>query len=280
MGNQKQKWTSEEEDALLSGVAKHGPGKWKNILKDPEFAAFLTHRSNIDLKDKWRNLSVSTSALGSKEKIRAPKVKLLAAPPVVGTQNSTPAAPLQHNASSDDVVDDTPQSGQDVKKENAPRYNAMIFEALTTIKDTNGSDANAIFSFIEQRNEVPPNFRRLLSSRLRRLVGQGKLEKVQNCYKIKKDTLLGTRTPAPKQKDVRPRQSPTSGLLTSNVTVKDAANTAACRVADAEYKSYLAADAVRDAERTSKLSEDTHSMLQLLNKIWERCSRGEVVLLA
>lgn len=50
MGNQKQKWKAEEEEALLAGVAKHGPGKWKNILKDPEFAPFLTHRSNIDLK--------------------------------------------------------------------------------------------------------------------------------------------------------------------------------------------------------------------------------------
>ena len=50
MGYQKQKWTAEEEEALLGGVAKHGPGKWKNILKDPDFAAFLTHRSNIDLK--------------------------------------------------------------------------------------------------------------------------------------------------------------------------------------------------------------------------------------
>lgn len=50
MGNQKQKWTAEEEEALLAGITKHGPGKWKNILKDPEFAPFLTHRSNIDLK--------------------------------------------------------------------------------------------------------------------------------------------------------------------------------------------------------------------------------------
>lgn len=50
MGNQKQKWTQEEEDALLKGVAKHGPGKWKNILKDPDFAPSLVHRSNIDLK--------------------------------------------------------------------------------------------------------------------------------------------------------------------------------------------------------------------------------------
>lgn len=50
MGNQKQKWTAEEEEALLAGVGKHGPGKWKNILKDPEFAPSLVHRSNIDLK--------------------------------------------------------------------------------------------------------------------------------------------------------------------------------------------------------------------------------------
>lgn len=50
MGNQKQKWTAEEEEGLLAGVAKHGPGKWKNILKDPEFSSVLIHRSNIDLK--------------------------------------------------------------------------------------------------------------------------------------------------------------------------------------------------------------------------------------
>ena len=50
MGNQKQKWTQDEEDALIAGVEKHGPGKWKNILKDPQFAPFLTSHSNIDLK--------------------------------------------------------------------------------------------------------------------------------------------------------------------------------------------------------------------------------------
>ncbi|KAK6227960.1 hypothetical protein SCA6_000300 [Theobroma cacao] len=64
MGNQKQKWTAEEEEALLAGVAKHGPGKWKNVLKYPDFAPHLTRRSNIALKDKWRNLSVSTSGQG------------------------------------------------------------------------------------------------------------------------------------------------------------------------------------------------------------------------
>lgn len=50
MGNPKQKWTAEEEEALRAGVAKHGTGKWKNIQKDPEFNHHLYTRSNIDLK--------------------------------------------------------------------------------------------------------------------------------------------------------------------------------------------------------------------------------------
>lgn len=50
MGNPKQKWTSEEEEALRAGVAKHGAGKWKNIQRDPEFNHLLHSRSNIDLK--------------------------------------------------------------------------------------------------------------------------------------------------------------------------------------------------------------------------------------
>lgn len=50
MGNQKLKWTSEEEEALKAGVAKYGAGKWKNILVDSEFKHKLSNRSNVDLK--------------------------------------------------------------------------------------------------------------------------------------------------------------------------------------------------------------------------------------
>ncbi|KAK6268225.1 hypothetical protein QUC31_012385 [Theobroma cacao] len=275
MGNQKQKWTAEEEEALLAGVAKHGPGKWKNILKDPDFAPYLTHRSNIDLKDKWRNLSVSTSAQGSRDKSRAPKVKAIVAS-LPNTPSSAPAASRAHIVTTDAVVGDASNSSLDGK--NAPRYNTMIFEALSTIKDTNGSDVSAIVSYIEQRHEVPPNFRRLLSSRLRRLVSQGKLEKIQNCYKIRKDILMGTKTPTPKQKDIRLRQN--SGVVSSGETMEEAAITAAYKVAEAENKSFLAAEAVKEAERVSKMAEDTDSMLQLVKEIYEQCSRGEIVLLA
>lgn len=50
MGNQKLKWTAEEEEALTAGVVKYGAGKWKNILVDSEFKQKLANRSNVDLK--------------------------------------------------------------------------------------------------------------------------------------------------------------------------------------------------------------------------------------
>ncbi|EHA8586909.1 putative Single myb histone 2 [Cocos nucifera] len=70
MGAPKQKWTAEEEAALKAGVVKHGAGKWRTILKDPEFSGILCMRSNVDLKDKWRNISVTASGWGSREKAR------------------------------------------------------------------------------------------------------------------------------------------------------------------------------------------------------------------
>lgn len=52
MGAPKQKWTPEEEAALKAGVLRHGQGKWRTILKDPEFSGVLYLRSNVDLKVK------------------------------------------------------------------------------------------------------------------------------------------------------------------------------------------------------------------------------------
>ncbi|WVZ24429.1 hypothetical protein V8G54_002973 [Vigna mungo] len=262
MGNQKQKWTQDEEDALIAGVEKHGPGKWKNILKDPQFAPFLTSRSNIDLKDKWRNLSVSNCSQGSKDKPRVPKLKA-PPPPSTAATSSTATAPQNappalQNARTEVAALDSSPNDQDVK--NPPRYNAMVFEALSALKDNNGSDLNAIVSFIE----------------------------VQNCYKIKKDVASGAKSPPPKPKDVRPRQlqpqperqSPASVITASNETIKEAADTAAYRVADAESKSYLAAEAVKEAEKISLLVEHSDSMLQLAKDIYEQCSRGEIIILA
>ncbi|QDZ25961.1 hypothetical protein A3770_20p84790 [Chloropicon primus] len=65
MGAPKVRWTEEEEMALRQGVEKHGTGRWKYIKTDPDFEMVLSKRSNVDLKDKWRNILV---ARGDKEK--------------------------------------------------------------------------------------------------------------------------------------------------------------------------------------------------------------------
>ncbi|KAK9149099.1 hypothetical protein Scep_007856 [Stephania cephalantha] len=233
MGAPKQKWTSEEEEALIAGVAKHGTGKWKNIQKDPEFGHCLAARSNIDLKDKWRNMSVSAGGSGSRDKVRAPKLKALPAP-----SPSTAQFPaLVPVVVSPEACGTTSKIAADGK--NASRYNAMIFEALSTLKDPNGSDIGAIIGFIE----------------------------IQNCYKIKKDTSFGTKTPTPKQKEVRPKQ-PQNSLVDA---MEEAAATAAYKIADAENKAFLAAETVKDSERVAKMAVDSDSILRLFKEVLERC---------
>ena len=49
----KRPWTSEEEDNLSEGVRLYGVGNWATILAEFEFDA----RTNVDLKDKWRNMN-------------------------------------------------------------------------------------------------------------------------------------------------------------------------------------------------------------------------------
>lgn len=47
------KWTEEETDCLVKGVAIYGMGRWKNILDHPEFH-FHSCRTHVDLKDRFR----------------------------------------------------------------------------------------------------------------------------------------------------------------------------------------------------------------------------------
>jgi len=52
-GNSKRmRWTQEEESYLVDGVKKFGKSKWKFILSSYTFR----NRTNVNLKDKWRNL--------------------------------------------------------------------------------------------------------------------------------------------------------------------------------------------------------------------------------
>ncbi|KAF4357105.1 hypothetical protein F8388_002310 [Cannabis sativa] len=294
MGNPKQKWTSEEEEALRAGVAKHGTGKWKDIQRDPEFNPYLVNRSNIDLKDKWRNMSCSANGQGPREKSRTVKAKANSDAPAsqVSTPQTAVPAPAARDSAAVPSTDDSSKALPDGKNSSIDYagyfsgnfveyemvwYNTMIFEALSTLKEPNGSDTSAIVSYIEQRHEVPQNFRRLLSTRLRRLVSQDKLEKVQNCYKVKSnvDASFGTKTPALKAEN-QPRPLQTTVYRTTTDVVDEAGN-AAYKIAEAENKSFVAAEAVKEADRISEMAEDTESLLQLAKEIFEKCSQGECV---
>lgn len=46
------RWTEGETEQLMQGVRKHGIGKWKQILADPDLK--FDRRSSVDLKDRFR----------------------------------------------------------------------------------------------------------------------------------------------------------------------------------------------------------------------------------
>jgi hypothetical protein len=49
---QKRYFTAEEVEYLYEGIARFGLGNWSQILRNFNF----THRTSVDLKDKWRNI--------------------------------------------------------------------------------------------------------------------------------------------------------------------------------------------------------------------------------
>ncbi|GFQ04747.1 telomere repeat-binding factor 4 [Phtheirospermum japonicum] len=237
MGNRKQKWTEEEEEALKVGVAKHGAGKWKIILVDSELAPKFMNRSNVDLKDKWRNMCVSQGQ-GGRDNSTTPKaIECVSSAVAPNIQNNSPVFSSREKAN-----DHPPRSPQNMK--NVPKYNAMIFDALSSLKDPNGSDIGAIADFIE----------------------------VQHCYKIK-DVALATKTPSPKQKDVRPKPLQQSSLTISREmkAVEDAAKTAARWIAEAENKAFVMSAAVKESERVSQIADDADAMLTLAQELYVKC---------
>ncbi|CAO2166112.1 unnamed protein product [Urochloa humidicola] len=252
MGAPKQKWTQDEENALRRGVKKHGAGKWRTIQKDPEFSPILSSRSNIDLKDKWRNLSFSASGLGSRDKMRVPKITGSSSTAASTSQALVlPVAKKVAEALPD--AEKKPQEGK-----TPPKYGAMIMEALSELNEPNGSEISAIFGVIEVDNK------------LYRLPGTS-----------------ATRTPvpiiasAPKQKDPsKPSKVPKNqGLFATSSPALEAAMAAAAKVADAEAKAHDAHDQMMEAERILKMAEKTDTLLTIAAEIYDRCSRGEITTL-
>ncbi|XP_030522781.1 telomere repeat-binding factor 1 [Rhodamnia argentea] len=186
MGAPKQKWTGEEESALKAGVIKHGAGKWRTILKDPEFSGVLYLRSNVDLKDKWRNMSVMANGWGARDKAKLTVKRVNHVP----RQEESSAAARNAVQSDEEMVDikDISVSGDalhiDGPKRSIVRLDNLIIDAINSLKEPGGSNKTTIATFIEDQYWAPPNFKRLLSAKLKYLMSIGKLIKVKRKYRI------------------------------------------------------------------------------------------------
>ncbi|KAI4327340.1 hypothetical protein L6164_019813 [Bauhinia variegata] len=274
MGAPKQKWTAEEEAALKAGVVKHGAGKWRTILTDPEFSSILRMRSNVDLKDKWRNINV-TAIWGSRQKAKLALKRNLPTPKNDNNQMALSIVVQGDNDGPDNkpltVSGGTLQPAN--SKESISRLDNLILEAIINLKEPKGSDRAAIAAFIEGQYLSPPNLRKLLSTRLKHMVATGKLIKVKHKYRIaQSSTFSEKRRCSPLLLlEGRSKNSPKADKTDVNLlskseidaelskmkdmTAQEAAAAAAKAIAEAEVAIAEAEAAAREAEAAEAEAE-------------------------
>ncbi|KAJ0241984.1 Telomere repeat-binding factor 2 [Hirschfeldia incana] len=269
MGAPKQKWTPEEEAALKAGVLKHGTGKWRTILSDPQFSSVLKSRSNVDLKDKWRNISV-TALWGSRKKAKLALKRNLSAPKQDDNNNTTSLSivPL---ANGDGRTNPTSPRGfgagspqqTHASKRAITSLDRIILEAITNLKEPRGSDRTSIFMYIEENFKTPSNMKRNVAVRLKHLSSNGPLVKIKHKYRFSTDfTRVGARQKSPqlllegnnKQDSLEPGADGELFMI-KGMTAQDAAEAAARAVAEAEFAITEAEEAAKDAERAEAEAE-------------------------
>lgn len=278
----KQKWTPEEEAALRAGVEKYGAGKWRAIQKDANYGACLISRSNVDLKDKWRNMSVSANGLGSREKaarILAAKMKQ------VGT------GPAQAGMATELTVVDAvsvPHAAKE-KKLLGARFDYLISEAISNLQETNGGSKGQIASYLESHYPVPSNFRRLLAAKLKLLTQQGKLTKMRRHYRMGRDFVLLEEIPeqqgfqksaAVKSKALEHSECQSREEIALNfksLAANEAALVAAQAVADAEVAAAAAEQAAMMAEMAKAEWEAAETAAEMAAALAAGCSTMSVI---
>lgn len=300
MGAPKQKWTQEEEAALKAGVVKHGAGKWRTILKDPEFSDVLYLRSNVDLKDKWRNMSVMANGWGSREKARLALKRMQVTP----KQDENPMALSTVVHSDEEIVDAKPIAVSNdtlqltSSKRSFIRLDNLVMEAITSLKEPAGSNKTAIASFIEEQYWAPSNFKKLLSAKLKFLTANGKLMKVKRKYRIAPTTstsdrrrnssmlLLEERPRVPRKVDLDEIHVPTKAEIDlelakmRTMTAQEAAVAAARAVAEAEAAIAEAEEAAREAEAAEADAEEAQAFAEAAMKTLKGRTNPKLVIRA
>ncbi|KAI4295776.1 hypothetical protein L6164_035786 [Bauhinia variegata] len=287
MGAPKQKWTPEEEAALKAGVVKHGAGKWRTILKDPEFSSVLYLRSNVDLKDKWRNLSVMANGWSSRDKSRLAVRRVHQVPKL--DENSMALATVP---SDEEITEVQPlQVARDLvqlpgPKRSIVRLDNLIMEAITSLKEPGGSNKTTIAAYIEDQYWAPSDFKRLLSAKLKFLTASGKLIKVKRKYRIAPTPIYPDRRRHPpmllldgRQRASMKFEKEETDIVTitkaqidlelakmRSMTPQEAAIVAARAVAEAEAAMAEAEDAAREAEAAEADAEAAQAFADAASK--------------
>lgn len=297
MAKQKQRWSIEEEEALSAGVERYGHGKWKHILSDPQFASTLVLRSNIDLKDKWRNMSVSGNGSSAKDRTRSlMKEGVSANRSLNSPEPLTAVVPFEFGATAE------PSRGSQYTEASID-YKALILEALSSIEDPNGPDINAILNFIEDKYELPENFGTSVTTKLRRLVLTGVIRKVNKRYKLKRSSSGAGRQPklvipitavpcnaaGTQPEDIIPnhfekrkeeQKAPEKSVrAVPRETLEDAARVAAHAVAVAERVNDRTIRACEKVKTLSKILDEGSVMLALAKELHTICSKKKMVAL-
>ncbi|KAI8534800.1 hypothetical protein RHMOL_Rhmol10G0125100 [Rhododendron molle] len=290
MGAPKLKWTSEEEAALKAGVAKHGPGKWSAILKDPEFRSVLHSRSNVDLKDKWRNVNVAANGWGSRTRTR---VSSKSHRPVVKRDDEKAVSTVVESDA--EVVDVKPLDVLSGIQENGcakkpiSSLDTLILEAITKLKEPRGSSRATIALHIQEHYLAPENLERLLAVSLKLLTENGKLIKIKHQYRIAPpSTLSNVKKDSPllflegKHKSSSKVEKDGIQILTKSqidaelekmkgMTAQEAAVAAAQAVAEAEAAIAEAEEAAREAEKAEADAEAAQLFAEAAIKALESC---------
>jgi len=81
-----------------------------------------------------------------------------------------------------------------------PKYEEMVADAISSLKDRTGSSLPAIVKFVDTKysKDLPENWKKLLSVQLKRLVESGKLTKVKASYKLGEALKTPAKKPAVK----------------------------------------------------------------------------------
>ncbi|XP_022886005.1 single myb histone 5-like isoform X2 [Olea europaea var. sylvestris] len=286
MGAPKQKWTSGEEAALKAGIAKYGVGKWSTILKDPEFSTVLRSRSNVDLKDKWRNLNCMANGLGSRHRAKV-SYKSNQVTPKIDKDAIVPSSTAENDSEVLDVIpfsssSETPTD--DGSQTRISRLDDLILEAITKLKEPRGSSRHAIAQYIEELHSLPQDFERMVATNLKLLTDNGLLIKVKHLYRIAPNSMSsdagkvasmflpdGTKNnPTKVEKNVirilTKAQVDAELEQMKNMTAQEAAAAAAQAVAEAEAAIAEAEVAAREAEEAEAEAEAAQCFAEAATK--------------